>query len=276
MQPTVFVADSCACGLALFRHFTEKSPFKWKYFADGKNNPFGTKSKDVVTEIVYNWLELNRQNSIKIMVIACNTASLAINQYKKKWQKEFSIEIIDMIDGLCHKAKKLSGSKVTAIMGTPLTIKLGIYRSILSDLYPDHRLIDMPAPATERLVARNLWKEGDEYQKASTEISAYATNSLDSLVLACTCYEMAMPLLKENLGQLEYINPMEGVAEKLRITMKKLSGESNISKSPGEYLDKTPLENLTIYASGDLNSWERNLNEMSFNLFKRKFKVHSL
>lgn len=271
-QKTILVADSCACGLALFRHYNKADHFKWIYLADGANNPFGTKDIDQVQEIVFSWLETFREENLSILVIACNTASLAIADKKESWQKMFGIKIIDMFDGLSEEAKEIDSSHKVAIMGTPLTVKLGYYSKALKALSPNIDIVDFPAPQTERLVSRNLWEDRKELELAIDEIEVYKEANLDSLVLACTCYEMSQSLLEEKLGSLNFINPMKGVAKVLAREVESVNGLQFCEEED----TKPILENLSTYTSGEIDSWSKNLNSMSALLFQQSIQVKSL
>ncbi|KPJ56538.1 hypothetical protein AMJ49_04655, partial [Parcubacteria bacterium DG_74_2] len=123
---TILIADSCAGGLEILKYFLEwAGDYKIYYLADGEKNPFGQKTKKEVKDIVYSWIK-NFQTSndnLKIVVVACNTASVAIKDQVSNLEKKFKIPIVTMIDGVeksVYENKKILKNKNTLILGTRL------------------------------------------------------------------------------------------------------------------------------------------------------------
>lgn len=81
----ILVADSCGCGVGILGEIIKYNNMPHTIFlADGQMNPFGLRSVSEVQNIVEDWLKYfaNSAYKIKMLVVACNTASLSKVRYQ--------------------------------------------------------------------------------------------------------------------------------------------------------------------------------------------------
>ena len=114
---TILMTDSCSGGLSVLKYIKRWSnDYKIIYVADYEKNPFGLKNHVEIVNIVKSWFtNLVKKDKVKIVVIACNTASIAIKYKKAELSKKFGIPVITMIDGI---------KKCIKIMKSTLEIKM--------------------------------------------------------------------------------------------------------------------------------------------------------
>ena len=95
------VFDSGVGGLTVLEELIKILPNEnFIYVADQKNCPYGTKQDDELLNILINNVKYFINIDVKAIVIACNTASLYINEL----QKLTNIPIISVIEPTCMKA----------------------------------------------------------------------------------------------------------------------------------------------------------------------------
>ena len=89
------------------------------YYADSKNNPYGEKSDEELMGIVTGIVDFLIEKEVKIIVIACNTATTrCINRLRKMYPDMLFVGTEPAIKVACDK-----NYKNTLVMATPSTIK---------------------------------------------------------------------------------------------------------------------------------------------------------
>ena len=95
----ILVADSCAGGCAVLRNLIHSvRGGRFVYLCDGEMNPFGLKTQTEIQNIVIDWLYYAHKINASVLVVACNTASVAIHPIRKKLELRFGIPIVSMLD----------------------------------------------------------------------------------------------------------------------------------------------------------------------------------
>ncbi|MEK7198197.1 MAG: aspartate/glutamate racemase family protein [Patescibacteria group bacterium] len=268
-RETILVADSCAGGLDVLRYFLAwAGEYELLYLADGKRNPFGLKTKEEIKEIIINWIEKFQKMfpNLVLVVIACNTASIAVLKNKKSIEQRFGIPIVTMLDGvnlsLSKNIKRISGKKVL-ITGTKYTINSNEYQKLLRRAEPK-KLYSLCATKSEKFIARGLEKNKSFKKEVLDELSKYKNKSIETIFLGCTCFEFIKYQLKRLYGNdTFFLNPAKEVSEMAKFKLQ-----------PKEKRKK--LNNVKIYTTGDLRIWKKNINLISNKIFGKKLKIKKL
>lgn len=266
---TILIADSCAGGLGVLKYFLNwAGEYELCYLADGKRNPFGLKTKKEIRKIVIDWIKKfqKRSPNLVLIVIACNTASIAILDDKKTIEKRFGIPVITMMDGvrisLTKNLRKISRKKVL-VTGTKYTINSGEYQKLLKEIKPK-KLYSLYATKAEKFIARGLEKDQYFKKEVLNELSKYENNNIETIFLGCTCFEFIKRQMKKLYGNdIFFLNPAKEVSNKAKFILK-----------PEE--KRKILDKVKIYTTGDLKIWKRNINIISKKVFGKKLKVEKL
>lgn len=77
MLKKIVVYDSGIGGASILKEIKNLLPnYDYLYFADTKNSPYGSKSKaEILSCVLNNVIQINKNNEIGMLVLACNTAS---------------------------------------------------------------------------------------------------------------------------------------------------------------------------------------------------------
>jgi glutamate racemase len=197
------IFDSGIGGLTVMREIMLRLPQEnLIYYGDTARLPYGDKSKEVITRYsIENAIFLMEQN-IKLLVVACNTASAFALE---KLQKLFNIPVLGVIEPGAEKAIKVSKNKQIAVLGTKGTIKSGVYQREIEKKLPQAKVISLACPLFVPLVEEQFF----HHPAASLIVREYLTplkkHQVDTVLLGCTHY----PLLKQRI--------MEELAENVSI-----------------------------------------------------------
>lgn len=191
----VGVFDSGVGGLTVLRALMELMPRESTlYLGDTARVPYGTKSAEVVTRYSLKNARLLLESDIKLLVVACNTASaVALPQMSA----ELEIPVLGVIEPGALAAAKRSRTGMIGVIGTPGTISSGAYQRALARARPSASVIAKACPLFVPL-AEEGWVTGEvPTQVARAYLGEFAHNGVDTLVLGCTHY----PLLRQVIGE---------------------------------------------------------------------------
>ena len=268
-KESILIADSCAGGFGVLKYFLEwAGDYNIYYLADGEENPFGKKTKKEVKKIVCDWIKNFKRFSpnLKLVVVACNTASISIKDDRKAIEKEFNVSLVTMIDGTkssIEKGKNSLKGKNNLIIGTRLTIDSKIYSELIENTSP-LKVYQLIGEKTEKFVAKNLKNNIQAKKEMLIELNKYCKNRIDTILLGCTCYEFIKKELKSIYGKnTVFINPAKEVSEE--------------SKKILDYKKKkVNIKDAIIYTTGELDSWKRNLNHVSQKIFNKRLDIKKI
>lgn len=193
------VFDSGVGGLTVLEELVKFLPNEnFIYLADQKNCPYGTKKDEELLKILINNVKYFINIDVKAIVIACNTASLYINEL----QKLTSIPIISVIEPTCMKAIKTTNNKKVAVVATNMTIRKGRYQEILKN----NNIDVYPVPASEfvdYIETKNLSEE--DFEKLVFNKLHHLKNEVDTLIHGCTHFSIIEDQMRKVLGDINYI-----------------------------------------------------------------------
>ena len=164
------------------------------YFGDTARVPYGTKSRETIIRYSREITAVLLEHQVKMIVVACNTASsLALDVL----QKECPVPVVGVIDPGAKKAALSTKLKKVGIIATHSTVKSGKYAQRLKSLQPQVRVLSQPCPLFVPLVEEG-WLEHDITRRVAQEyLSGFKKAGVDTLILGCTHY----PLLKKTIGR---------------------------------------------------------------------------
>ena len=219
------VFDSGIGGLTVVKELIKIMPFEdIIYFGDTARLPYGSKSNKLIKRFsLENSIFLISKN-IKMIVIACNTASAVSSDYLRSFIK---LPVIGVIECGALKAVKLTRNKRVGVIGTKSTINSGAYNKAINKINPKIKIFELPTPLLVHLVEEN-WIEKDITKSILEEyLEPLLEKDIDTLILGCTHY----PLLKEQIlaitGKISLVDPSKEVALSVLNTLKKQNILSN-------------------------------------------------
>jgi len=192
-QEPIGVFDSGLGGLTVVKELNHHLPNeKIVYFGDTARVPYGTKSGDTIIRYSREIVRVLLKYKVKMVVVACNTASsLALDVLKK----EFNLPILGVIDPGARKAVEITRNKKVGIIATSSTVRSGKYAKKIIQLDKRITVISQCCPLFVPLVEEGWFDHAVTYQVAQHYLVDMKKKKIDTLILGCTHY----PLLKEVL-----------------------------------------------------------------------------
>ena len=206
------VFDSGVGGVTVLKELIGKLPNEnFIYIGDTASFPYGSKSKETIVELCKKRIENLIQMNVKLIVIACGTAT---SQALDEMKKIFNLPIIGIIK---PTVKYLEEKKYTdiGIIATTGTIRSKGWKKEIEKHIKNVNIHEKACPLLAPM-AEEGWTENEiarlaihEYLKDITDISA--------LILGCTHYPLFKDVIKEELGDnVDIINTGEMVAKEVK------------------------------------------------------------
>lgn len=167
------------------------------YFGDIARTPYGTKSPETVRRFSIEIAEFLIKHQVKMIVVACNTASsLALATLKER----FHLPIIGVLEPGVLKAIKSTRSKWIGVIGTQATISSNAYPEAIKTMAPDIQILSQPCPLFVPLVEEG-WLEHEVTKLVAQEyLIPLKENQIDTLILGCTHYPFLKGIIQAVMG----------------------------------------------------------------------------
>ncbi len=234
----VGVFDSGVGGLTVVKEIMGRLPGEHiLYFGDTARVPYGSKSKETVTEYSRQIMRFLLSQGVKVVVVACNTASaLAIDSMRR----EFDVPILDVVNPGAQAAAGATKNGSIGVIGTEGTIRSGMYSKFLYRLNPDLNVYSKACPLFVPLVEEGWIYDSVTKEVARRYLEEFQGKGVDTIVLGCTHYPLLRNLLKdvvrEVLGEgVTLVNPAVETARDL----KKLLSEKELLSGGQELPEHT-------------------------------------
>jgi glutamate racemase len=196
-QAPIGVFDSGIGGLTVLRELILRLPGEdFVYLGDTARVPYGTKSAQTVARYSLNNLAFFHRQRVKLVVVACNTASA----YALDTLKDLSeVPVIGVVEPGARAAIRRSKTRIIGVIGTRGTIKSRAYEHRISDLDPEVQVMGWPCPLLVPLAEEGFTKGEIPRSVVLHYLSGLARIAprIDTLLLACTHYPLLMDLLDE-------------------------------------------------------------------------------
>ena len=209
------VFDSGVGGLTVVREIMRQIPDeRIVYFGDTARVPYGSKSKDTIIRYSRQIIRFLRQQDVKAIVVACNTASA---QALDEIEKEIDIPIIGVVKPGAKVAAEATRNGKIGVIGTEGTIGSHIYSRYINELNPSAEVLGKACPLFVPLVEEGLLHDPVTDEIAMRYLSSLIDSGIDTLVLGCTHY----PLIRSTVGKVmgdsvTLVNPAYETARELR------------------------------------------------------------
>jgi glutamate racemase len=194
----VGVFDSGIGGLTVVHELIRQLPNESiVYFGDTARVPYGPKSPETVRRYSREIASFLREQGVKNIVIACNTATA---HALPALREEFEMPIVGVVEPGARAAVAATTHGHIGVIGTVGTIKSGAYERAIRAIDPDLRITARACPLFVPLVEEG-WTEHEAVRLIAREyLEPLIAAEIDTLVLGCTHYPLLKPLLREVLG----------------------------------------------------------------------------
>ncbi|MGH7961546.1 MAG: glutamate racemase, partial [Candidatus Binatia bacterium] len=192
-ETAIGIFDSGIGGLTVLQQIARLLPHELLvYLGDTGRSPYGTKSSDVVTRYACENTDFLAERGLKMLVVACNTASaVALDVLRARYQ----MPVIGVIEPGAQEAVRRSANRRVGVIGTEATIASGAYTRALRTLDPGIEVYTRACPLFVPLVEEG-WVDNEVARATITRyLGSVKHSGIDTIILGCTHY----PLLKKGI-----------------------------------------------------------------------------
>ncbi len=193
------VFDSGVGGLTVVKQLIKKLPFESIiYFGDTARIPYGTKSEEIVRRFALEDSIFLLDKNVKIIVVACNTASaIAVPMLKAV----LDVPIIGVIEPGALAAVRYSRKRKIGVIGTAATIRSSSYQKEIIKISGDTQVLSRACPLFVPLVEEGWTEDETTYLIAKRYLHNLKENGIDTLILGCTHYPLLKNAIQKTVGQ---------------------------------------------------------------------------
>ncbi|MBL7046260.1 MAG: glutamate racemase [Candidatus Marinimicrobia bacterium] len=194
---SIGVFDSGLGGLTVLQALKRQLPGESLiYFGDTARVPYGTKSAETVIHFSEQIVKFLLNRDVKMVVVACNTASSVA---LRKLQQMNEIPIIGVIEPGAKSAINTTQSNHIGVIGTTATIHSHSYTKVLKSINPEINVTEIPCPLFVPLVEEG-WIDGSVPEMvAESYLAPFADKDVDTIILGCTHYPILKQIIKRAL-----------------------------------------------------------------------------
>lgn len=191
------IFDSGVGGLTVARAIIDQLPNESViYLGDTANTPYGTKTIQEVRTLALDVMDRLVDEGVKILVIACNTASAAVlRDARERYTEGRGIPVVEVIQPAVRRAVAATRNGKVGVIGTTATITSRAYDDAFAAAV-DFEIVSSACPEFVDYVERGITSGPEVIALASGYLQSIKAAEVDTLVLGCTHY----PLLTGALG----------------------------------------------------------------------------
>ena len=257
------IFDSGLGGLTVARSIATTLPHESiYYFGDTLRCPYGTRSKDEVRSFAIQAARWLARQRVKIIVIACNTATAAALRVV---QQLLSVPVIGVIVPGARAAIHSTTTRKVGVLATELTVRSGAYTRAIQDMDAGVEVYGCPAPSFVEIVERELatgahlqdrWLEnGDVFdtpeirEEVGRVILPLSNREVDTVVLGCTHFPLLAGPIRVALGEgVRVVSSAEETTSELVDILRRRNQLASEESEP-QHRFATTSENIAEFAA---------------------------
>lgn len=211
------IFDSGVGGLTVYRALHNRLPNeRFVYLGDTARVPYGTKSLSTVERYAIENSQFLASRGIKVLVVACNTASaLALPEIRAR----IGLDVVGVIGPGARKAVEITKDKTNpriAVIATEATVQSDAYAASIRRASERAEIIQTACPLFVPLAEENWTKEPETFSIAKKYLEKINEFQPEALVLGCTHYPILREVIQQTVGErVTLIDSGEACAEEV-------------------------------------------------------------
>jgi glutamate racemase len=193
------IFDSGVGGLTVYRALHERLPNeRFVYLGDTARVPYGTKSLATVERYAVENSRFLAAHGIKLLVVACNTASaLALPAIRSA----IKVPVMGVIEPGSRAAVEVAQGANIGVIATEATVQSHAYAKAIASMGATGQVIERACPLFVSL-AEEGWSDSDVTRIVARDyLSEFHNTTLGALVLGCTHYPILRDVISETVGR---------------------------------------------------------------------------
>ncbi len=193
------VMDSGVGGLTVVGELWRQLPTEEVlFYGDSARCPYGDRTPAEIARFTFRALDFLAASGVKMLVIACNTATAVCLDMARR---RYPVPVIGVISPGARAAIAATGSKRIGVIGTSATIRSNSYPRALRAAHRGIRTWSVACPGFVEIVERGAANSEVARSLARDVLKPLDRADIDTLILGCTHYPLLAPVIGEVMGQ---------------------------------------------------------------------------
>lgn len=226
------VYDSGFGGLSVWRELRKMLPEESLiYLGDGKNCPYGGRSREEITSFAVEAVEALVAEGAKMIVVGCNTATTAAVAYlRERWSDMPIVGLEPAVKPACLTSR----TRRIAVLATEHSLKSDMFLATAARYASDVEVIKVVGKGFVELVEQGLERSVEAEIAVRRVVEPLLDEGIDKIVLGCTHYPFLRPLIEQVIGEkdIEVIDSGEAVARRVKWLMERYDIAADGTKQP--------------------------------------------
>jgi glutamate racemase len=212
-EAPIGIFDSGVGGLTVARSIIDQLPKESiLYLGDTARGPYGPRPLAEVRTFALESLDFLVAQGVKVLVIACNTASAAM---LRDARERYSVPVIEVIQPAVRRAVAATRSGRIGVIGTRATIESKAYLDAFAAA-PQLQITSVACPLFVEYVERGETSGAEITAIARDYLSPIMAAEVDTLVLGCTHYPLLTAVISYVMGnEVSLVSSAEETAKDL-------------------------------------------------------------
>ncbi len=235
------IFDSGVGGLTVARAIIDQLPNESiLYVGDTAHSPYGPKPIADVRRYTLEVLDDLVAQGVKMIVIACNTASAAmLRDARERYTQALGIPVVEVIQPAVRAAVRQTRNGRIGVIGTAGTISSRAYDDAFAAA-PDLAIFSQACPRFVEFVEDGVTSGPELFEVAEHYLSPLKSADIDTLVLGCTHYPLMAAAIHYVMGEhVTLVSSAEETAFDVYRTLVKHGLQHTASSSPTYLFEAT-------------------------------------
>ncbi|MFW5713578.1 MAG: glutamate racemase [Brevefilum sp.] len=213
-QP-IGIFDSGVGGLSVLRAIRDELPGEdVLYFGDQAHIPYGPRAKSEIRAFSSGITRFLLNQNVKLIVVACNTASAAALEYLRKSYLE--VAFVGMEPAVKPAAEATQTGKV-GVLATPTTFSGELYASVVERFARGVEIYKSTCPGLVEQIEAGKLQDADTLAILVEALAPMLAEGIDTIVMGCTHYPFVISMIEEITGpEVRTIDPAPAIARQVR------------------------------------------------------------
>ena len=210
------VYDSGFGGLSVWRELRRMLPSESLiYLGDGKNCPYGGRSREEITAFATEAVERLVTEGVKMVVVGCNTATTAaVAHLRERWSDMPIVGLEPAVKPACLSSR----TRRIAVLATEHSLQSEMFLATALRYAGDVEVVKVVGEGFVELVERGAEHSAEAEAAVRKVVEPLLGMNIDKIVLGCTHYPFLRPLIEGVIGDrdIAVIDSGEAVARRVK------------------------------------------------------------
>ncbi|MFJ3031093.1 glutamate racemase [Rothia terrae] len=195
------IFDSGVGGLTVARAIMDQLPHEQIiYVGDTAHGPYGPLRIAEVRAHALRIMDELVDSGVKLLVIACNTASAAVlRDARERYTRTYGIPVVEVIQPAARRAVAATRNRKVGVIATEATVTSRAYEDTFA-IASDIEIISVPCPRFVEFVEKGITTGPELLETAQEYLQPLKDAGVDTVVLGCTHYPLLTGVISYIMG----------------------------------------------------------------------------